>query len=647
MKEFKTIKIILAVAAIVALFVSCSEDTPDGGESEKLQYGSLLVISAGSDTNVDDPTTRARVDPDRTQTPVKYTYYWQAGDKIKLTVTNVGSKEALKSLDKLELISTLPAETEATTSNFAINSQPEMYAELLSAEKFDFYAYFPNGWTSVQRAPTGGEIDDRDFPNSLSFRLKDKYEGQHPNIFEAGRTPMVDSELNHKPTILYDRANTSALEGEGSDAIKFRFNHITSYLSLEMDFSELPKPESYTVDNIVMTVGSGNTEANRINGTYTYNIADGTYTLSSDGTNRIEYTGMVGMGDNDRLSIPIPPKKIKGFKFQCTFHGADEKGKMITVESADTEITFVRGMIHHISITPKTILSIGSSELLYFDLTDSQFPLKLGSWLIENDNEYYGPNDEYETETLTEADRPNLAFFKFGSVVGFTSTGTWNNSNIKFNPTRSNYNGYGNIPYYSESDDYNNGNRNISATIYHYGTNVFNNGKGDPCQLAGIDMTHLNSLRNNDEKIAYIDSYDNGWRMPSNKENLEFVGYDPTITGETVLNTDQEYGGVVYYRSSPSTVWSGSNLGTGIFPANPVGDSDNPPKLPAAGFVNNNGNAYTNTKGTQGNFWASEAGLNKGGSPRASNMGFTQDNVTLSNFSAGYAYGMSVRCVRK
>jgi hypothetical protein len=658
MKEFKKIKIIFAVAAIVALFVSCSEDMPDNGGSGTLQNGSLLIISAGSDIDANDPTTRAYVYPDRTQTPTKYTYYWEPGDKIKLTVTNTGSGVPLSSFDRLELTSTLTAE--ATKSNFVINSEPEMYAELQTAQKFDFYAYFPNGWTSVQRAPTGGEIDDRDFPNSLSFRLPDTYSGQHPNIFEAGRTPMVDSVLNHAPTILYDTGNASSLLTAENEAVKFSFNHITSYLSLEMDFSGLPNPESYKVDNIIMTVGSGNTAANMINGLYTYSRVDGTHTVSG-GTNVINYTGMVNMGDGDRLSIPMPPKKFKGFKFQCTFHG-DESGKTITVESADTEITFLRGTIHHIKITPKQILSVGESELLYFDLRASNggIPLKLGSWGLENDDAYYGPNDEFETETLTPAMVNSadyaLAFFKFGSVIGFTNEDGWTSTNrdndIKFNPTSTaTYSTYANIPAYSDDD------RTKSLTVfdpaYHNATNI-RAGKGDPCRLAGFDMTYFNSLSNNN-KTAYLNSYDSGWRLPTRPENRAFVGLaagDPDniwLMDHQPTTTNTWMPG--YFR------WDGDDnnngqvdtgeYGTGVFLKNPVGESH----LPAAGIRNQSGTSQY--VGSYGNYWSGEAsdkegnGFNFGFQGPGTDANGNDPRAVANSPNSRYNMGYAIRCVRQ
>jgi uncharacterized protein (TIGR02145 family) len=245
---------------------------------------------------------------------------------------------------------------------------------------------------------------------------------------------------------------------------------------------------------------------------------------------------------------------------------------------------------------------------------------------------------------LTDADRSKLAFFKFGSVIGFDLSGTVSGSMtaIQFNPSSltvgsgGDITGYGNnsttlpaIPGFT-SDDYNtNGIRNVSDRVnYHTEANL-RAGKGDPCMLAGIDMTKLS-------EPDYLATYDSGWRLPTNEENRMFIGNQPT--DGTSRNVDQSYDGTVYYQLSPASGWSSSTPGTGIFPANTAREED--PRLPAAGSRNLS-NGSVSYQGSYGYYWSSTALSSSLGC----HMRFDSSYVTPST-SYSYALGYSVRCVR-
>jgi hypothetical protein len=322
-------------------------------------------------------------------------------------------------------------------------------------------------------------------------------------------------------------------------------------------------------------------------------------------------------------------------------------------------------------------MSIGESELLYFDLRASNggVPLKLGSWLVDDEEDIYG--DNLHTVTLTPAMISSsdyaLAFFKFGSVVGFSNEDSWDLNDIKFNPTKlvvggtrgdritdygnnSNQNdsngNYGNsgttynIPGYAASD-YNSGYTNVSASSYHNGTNVFNYGKGDPCQLAGLDMNQFNSLNNANKKIEYLSGYDSGWRLPTYVENNAYVGL-PDDTGDNYWLTEVNPATLETPRDvdwSPGYYQWDADDDTGIFLRNPAGTA----QLPGSGTRNRNNGTSSNV-GIAGNYWSGEAYDNANGY----NFGF-QETTGVSNPercvpnspSGNYAFGMAIRCVRK
>jgi hypothetical protein len=271
-----------------------------------------------------------------------------------------------------------------------------------------------------------------------------------------------------------------------------------------------------------------------------------------------------------------------------------------------------------VSITQKGTIWGGENHVLYFDTNDANHPLKVGRWVTSLSDE-----DTAEgVVQLTEANRSNLAFFKFGSVIGFTSEQYWNNSCIKFNP--SNYvvgtdiTGFGdnnnelpNIPGYTDADYVNN--RNVSAPGYHNAANI-QQGKGDPCKLAGIDITRLG-------ESGYLANYDSGWRLPTMEEGRMFIGNGPD-------EFDERESGSVYYR------WS---YGTGTFPANTAREED--PILPAAGaqYLENGG---AGNRGEFGFYWASTA---------VGGLGYTMainSSYVWPSTSYEPTYGFTVRCVR-
>jgi hypothetical protein len=302
------------------------------------------------------------------------------------------------------------------------------------------------------------------------------------------------------------------------------------------------------------------------------------------------------------------------------------------------------------SITQKRHLVGGENYVLYFT-GDTRYPMKVGRW----DTSLTTEDTAAGIVKLTEADRSKLAFFKFGSVIGFDLVGTFDGevTAIQFNPSKLTVGTNGDIQYYGTGGsvatiqlpaipaftqtDWDSGVRKISDATYHNATNIANNGKGDPCKLAGMDMNQKNDAN-------YLANYDSGWRLPTNEENRMFVGLEPDFSYDT-YNTESGY-----YLISPESEWSATNPGTGIFPANTTRGED--PRLPACGFKDT-----TNTEpttGTHGYYWSSIPYNSVEGSTNAFRLHFTNAKNTAGAMVTNVEpiewnrslHGFAARCVR-
>jgi hypothetical protein len=237
-----------------------------------------------------------------------------------------------------------------------------------------------------------------------------------------------------------------------------------------------------------------------------------------------------------------------------------------------------------VAISQRGTLWGGENHVLYFTGNPDR-PLAVGRW----DTSLTAEDRGLGVIRLTDAnnDRDRLAFFKFGSVIGFTRIGNypdpWDNSYILFNPSDlvvgTDITGFGDesnslpaIPAFSGSDW--KGSEAATPLIsdrvnYHTEANL-RGGKGDPCMLAGIDMTKL-------DEPGYLANYDSGWRLPTKAENRMFIG----VAADDDTSAFYASSSPEYYQASPASSWSNSTPGTGIFPANTVREED--PRLPAAG----------------------------------------------------------------
>ncbi len=226
---------------------------------------------------------------------------------------------------------------------------------------------------------------------------------------------------------------------------------------------------------------------------------------------------------------------------------------------------------------PPVISENAAPYILYMDGTK----LSLGRWGV-----------------VTQA---NMIFTKFGSVVGFTSSGntdTWDAADVKFNTTATtNYATYGAIKCWLSgptTDGY------ISSAAYHNDDNLAE-GRGDICKLVGLTSAQARELAAAD----MLDEYDSGFRLPTRVESVDFVAA-PTANYE-------EYN--VWYLNSSLTFWgTNGTKGGAWFPvpgnreiyAGRTTLNTDPAGFPAAGDRQPTSGAST-LVGIYGRYWTGTA----------------------------------------
>jgi hypothetical protein len=225
----------------------------------------------------------------------------------------------------------------------------------------------------------------------------------------------------------------------------------------------------------------------------------------------------------------------------------------------------------------------------------------------------------------------NIAYFKFASVVGFTTTSKyddWGSGDIKFNPTttanstwEASSTGYSAIPGWNSTNTtvtkpstYDiTSNLDYVSTTVHTIANV-KLGYGDPCQLVGYSGSEINGLSTLPTAT---------YRLPTNPENSAFVGYSGTAAAGSDI-------GASY------VTWTSGSPGTGAFPYSTPANRI----LPAVGFRTASGSIGS---------WGT-AGVYLSATPVSDTNGYTlyfssstvypSNNTTAEN-------GRPIRCVAK
>jgi uncharacterized protein (TIGR02145 family) len=241
-----------------------------------------------------------------------------------------------------------------------------------------------------------------------------------------------------------------------------------------------------------------------------------------------------------------------------------------------------------------------------------------------------------------------MAFFKFGSVIGFhnrktgdpnTGTTAWptDGSAIHFNPTNLVYgsqitayapatynaatsNALPNIPGYVSADYP----KNVTVADGYVTVANLKAGKGDPCMLVGYTGAQLAAMSDS-ELQGVLDNA--AYRLPTDAENKFFAGTNANTTTSA-------------HWTANST--NATDPGIGKFPlvANLLGDAFTY-TLPAAGLRNTT-NGPVNSQGPYGSYWSATPYSNAGGH----RLSFDSGTVYPSG-SNDYSRGFSIRCVRR
>ena len=273
-------------------------------------------------------------------------------------------------------------------------------------------------------------------------------------------------------------------------------------------------------------------------------------------------------------------------------------------------------------VTAAVKINSGSGDILYFATVNGQRKLMIGTW----------PDDI--------GSHNDLAFFKFGSVIGFrNSGGKVTTSRIAFDPSRlfvgNDDSDYATIPSwdnenfatYNAANDWDKYSYCPSGSNYHTVANI-KLGKGDPCKLAGFTENDIIS------KLNAGDLPDNGlWRLPTKAEQLGYIKGTLTVTGTTFKDSIWNYWNTL-------SSWSDKeNYPYATFPfinsseVNPLGS-----RLPAAGRTNSLG--WAQNLHAVGSYWSS--------SPNSETGSRIVTFDATSVISEGYnhpADGCTIRCV--
>jgi uncharacterized protein (TIGR02145 family) len=337
-------------------------------------------------------------------------------------------------------------------------------------------------------------------------------------------------------------------------------------------------------------------------GTYTFEAAGGTGTDAITVTTTNNPSG-IAVSQTADTSWLTPTLNADGTKLTLAATANDGAARTSTVT-----LTVNGGATATVVVTQREVWG-GDADILYID---SGGALAIGRW---------------DNSTVTVS---NMVFTQFGSVIGFTGVGDWNNTtSIKFNPTAT--------VSYADTDITNYGKPTtawagtvaasplVSDPAYHNDAHLAE-GRGDICKLVGLTSAEAQA-----RVIANtLDEYKSGWRLPKLEENRMFIGIAADNTTST-FNTSSGY-----YTYSTTGSSGTANPYTGTFPENKYAPGVT---LPAAGYRSRYGEE--SDQGTYGRYWSSTVYRSGDNGYR---LGFSSSYVSPSDGNF-FATGFSVRCV--
>ncbi len=334
-----------------------------------------------------------------------------------------------------------------------------------------------------------------------------------------------------------------------------------------------------------------------------------------------------------------------------------------TATAADNPLRFTMPA-HDVTVTPAWIEPVRpvtgvAPYIIYIENpgTDNA-TLRLGKW-------------------ADRVNEKNIAYFKFGSVVGTYNprgdiTGPNDRydtaSDLGFNPIPEEINpiegdddqGWATIPYFNSTHGDGVGSAStprldVTVESGYITDNNLRWGKGDPCHLIGLSASKARSLA----RAGTLDDYKSGWRLPTALESYVFVGYLPVpdvLPKETLEEiyldhpvdiTHPEYGHVIrpyYYKNFPASANSmkinGGYLPVLEGPGNGINFDGT--FMPAPGFRWDSDMANL---GLEGHYWTSTSykGENY---PPLHGLSMSIRGLYLEPARHSYAYwGFTVRCV--
>jgi hypothetical protein len=318
------------------------------------------------------------------------------------------------------------------------------------------------------------------------------------------------------------------------------------------------------------------------------------------------YTGLPG----ERFEVtvaPAPGYKFSGWSSSAKYVIENEKWKPATTGLENPVYHVVDGRNSNVTAQFAKAADGGNAGILYFD---AQNRLSIGHWLLDRNIKV-----------------SNMAFFKFGSVIGFdnnrvgdpdTGSVTWpsNGSAIKFNPTTLQYGAGKDIEGYAPST-YNAATSNalpyipgwvmgdpreLTTGAGYVSVANLKAGKGDPCMLVGFTGAELAAMSDS-QLQAVLGSAK--YRLPTSDEWYQFeggVGAANGYVGYVIKDADWQS----YWNFNSSTVADPPTLSL------PIVDTEKTLAgtymLPAAGKRvgrrSNPGEVFEdNNRGMQGYYW--------------------------------------------
>ena len=468
--------------------------------------------------------------------------------------------------------------------------------------------------------------DDYKFPTNYTYNFV--CVANADAIDEDNKTATVSCNCANRPTISYTETNQT-LTANTDKEIAFTMKHTESRLRVKLQGNDFSDVKAYLLST------SDNHPQSAVWNIYKNNFSNypTDESVASAAITTTDYT----------FSFPVSSGSNLVSEYKYLLPGTIGGDLLLNLEGKISDVEY-NGSIKlknlgildrnkSYLVTAAVKINSGSGDILYFDTTvGDEARIKIGRW---------------PTNVSSQND---LAFFKFGSVIGFRfNNDGWlaSMSQVVYNPSsytigqgNSNdiyrYNGLelpgipcwveGDWDAYNSADAWDKFSYCVSGDNYHTIDNI-KKGKGDPCKLANLSVAEVKAA------LAANEVPDNKtWRLPTNAEQKAYVKGTTTATGSTFNSATWAFWS--------TQLWNGnSEYGYATYPFTGSTLNAQGTQLPAAGFREGTGAADNRTTG---NYWTN--------TPQRKDAGyylFFENTRTLLNEVRGFARGLAIRCVRQ